>query len=169
MANYMLMMMIINSTMFMFMGHPLSFGLILLIQTILISLFSGMLNFYYWFSYILFLVMVGGMLVLFIYMTSVASNEKFKFSSILTILMILMFLISLIMMWNLDTLMNNMFIKPMMIYSQEMPLTINLSMNKFLNWPSNMSLYTIMIYLLITLIMTVKITKIEYGPLRQKF
>jgi hypothetical protein len=43
----------------------------------------------------------------------------------------------------------------------------HLSLNKYLNYPINKIIYIIIIYLLITLIAVVKITSINYGPLRQ--
>nr|YP_003097174.1 NADH dehydrogenase subunit 6 [Psacothea hilaris]ACR44363.1 NADH dehydrogenase subunit 6 [Psacothea hilaris] len=161
---------IINSLLlsfiFMFLMHPLSFGLILLLQTTMIALITGMMNFNYWFSYIIFLIMIGGMLILFIYMTSVASNEKFKFSYKLTLacifitsIMSLLFIIDLYY-FNLNS-MNNLF-------NQVNHENFKLSMNKFMNWPMNMNFFLMIIYLLVTLIMVVKITNIQYGPLRQK-
>nr|AEP27446.1 NADH dehydrogenase subunit 6 [Deporaus betulae] len=154
------------SLMFLLVNHPLSFGLILLIQTILTSFITGKLNYNYWFSYILFLIMVGGMLILFIYMTSIASNEKFKFSMKISIMFTSFFLVS----W-LPTLLNNfisMKISSMMFLNQSKMLMMNLSMNKFMNFPSNLIILMIMTYLLITLIAIVKITEINYGPIRQK-
>merc|ERR1739838_23170 len=58
--------------------HPLAIGLALLFQTILICCTTGLSNLSFWFSYILFLIFLGGILVLFIYVTSLASNEMFK-------------------------------------------------------------------------------------------
>nr|YP_010175364.1 NADH dehydrogenase subunit 6 [Cincticostella fusca]QSL98504.1 NADH dehydrogenase subunit 6 [Cincticostella fusca] len=76
-----LILMILNvSGLFIFMTHPLAMGLILLVQTCLVALLTGSLSPTFWFSYILFLVFLGGMLVLFIYMTSLASNEMFSLS-----------------------------------------------------------------------------------------
>nr|YP_006665730.1 NADH dehydrogenase subunit 6 [Challia fletcheri]AEP83058.1 NADH dehydrogenase subunit 6 [Challia fletcheri] len=63
-------------------NHPLWMGLILLVQTFLVSLFSGFLLSFFWFSYILFLLFLGGMLVLFMYVCGLASNEMFMFDSI---------------------------------------------------------------------------------------
>nr|QWB85945.1 NADH dehydrogenase subunit 6 [Menesia sulphurata] len=153
------------SLIFIFLNHPLSFGLILLLQTTLIALFTGMLSHNFWFSYILFLIMIGGMLILFIYMTSIASNEKFKFSTNLTLMFyfsltpMLIFIIDLYffnMMLNLD--LNNMLNS----------ISFNMTLNKFINWPQNLIFMMMIIYLLITLIMIVKVTNINYGPLRQK-
>lgn len=63
------------------MHHPLAIGLALLMQTLFIALSTGLVAPSFWFSYILFLVFLGGMLVLFIYVASLASNEIFRFST----------------------------------------------------------------------------------------
>jgi NADH-ubiquinone oxidoreductase chain 6 len=47
------------------------------LQTIITFLIRGLINKRFWFQYILFIVFVGGMLVLFIYLTRLASNECF--------------------------------------------------------------------------------------------
>nr|QWB85674.1 NADH dehydrogenase subunit 6 [Mantitheus pekinensis] len=163
----MLWMMITLSILFLFLKHPLSFGMILMIQTILISLIGGLLSFNFWFSYILLLIMVGGMLILFIYMTSVASNEMFMFSSKLMMLILLMLSFPwFIIFMDQILLNNNMFITEIMTINDSTP---SLPTNKYFNWPNIFSLFIITIYLLVTLIMVVKITNISHGPLRQKF
>nr|ALO76787.1 NADH deshydrogenase subunit 6 [Chrysomelidae sp. SPH01] len=159
----------ILSLIFSFLNHPLTLGLILLINTILISLTTGMMNYNFWFSYILFLIMIGGMLILFIYMTSVASNEKFKFSS--KMFNFLMFMIFLMMMVILlvDQYYCSFYMNMLDMMNQNMLKNNSLSMNKYMNFPNNLIIYMMIIYLLITLIMIVKITELHYGPLRQKF
>nr|QNP10081.1 NADH dehydrogenase subunit 6 [Ochthebius perpusillus] len=165
MMNFLLSINIIMSLMFLFMIHPLSMGMILLLQTITVALITGMLNFNYWFSYILFLIMIGGMLVLFIYMTSVASNEKFKFNNMIMIMTIS----SMMMMMIMNMLIDNFFIM-MNNYSSKLNSTSNyLMLSKFFNTPTNMIMFLMIIYLFITLIAVVKITDFKLGPLRQKF
>nr|QIV24702.1 NADH dehydrogenase subunit 6 [Enneaphyllus aeneipennis] len=161
----MILMTLMTSTCFLFLQHPLSFGLILMIQTILIALMTGLLNYNYWFSYMLFLIMVGGMLVLFMYMTSIASNEKFKLSPkmFFFIMITAIFSFSFMMM---DTFLINMDLFTYDLENQEIFMESKKSLNKYFNEPSSMILIMIISYLLITLIMVVKITKIEYGPLR---
>nr|ANJ70581.1 NADH dehydrogenase subunit 6 [Nebria brevicollis] len=159
---------------FLFLNHPMSMGLILLIQTILISLISGMFSYSYWFSYILFLVMVGGMLVLFIYMTSLASNEMFYFSSKLMYFMLMFFLLMLYMFMMSDYMMISAILKN----SNLIEMTNNMmflknenmfSLNQMYNHPNNLLTIMLMNYLFLTMIAIVKITNINYGPLRQKF
>nr|QZI85896.1 NADH dehydrogenase subunit 6 [Agapanthia amurensis] len=155
------------SFIFIFLFHPLSLGLGLLLQTIIISLITGLLSFNYWYSYILFLIMIGGMLVLFIYMTSVASNEKFKFSKKLFLLS-LSFIFFTSPGFIFDSYYINKMTKNYDLMCQNEEIDFILSLSKFINWPFNMIFFMMIIYLLITLIMVVKITTIEYGPLRQK-
>nr|YP_009971731.1 NADH dehydrogenase subunit 6 [Platisus angusticollis]QNG56441.1 NADH dehydrogenase subunit 6 [Platisus angusticollis] len=164
--NTMLLFMWIMSFMFLFLNHPLSFGLILLIQTILSALISGMMSLNFWYSYILFLIMVGGMLILFMYMTSIASNEKFKFSlNLFYVLGILSLTIPISWMFMYS---NHKFFNELM-FNQNYQLKFPLSMNKYMYMPSMMIYLMIIMYLFITLIAIVKIINIHYGPLRQKF
>nr|YP_009441705.1 NADH dehydrogenase subunit 6 [Hydrochus carinatus]AOY39237.1 NADH dehydrogenase subunit 6 [Hydrochus carinatus] len=157
----MMMMSLLFTTMFIILNHPMSMGFILLIQTILISLITGLFNYNWWFSYILFIIMIGGMMVLFIYMTSIASNEKFKFSYKITIFNILILPGFLFMNDYLIELKNNN------SFNMENMNNINIMLNKFLCLPSNMIMFMMIIYLLITLIAIVKIANIKKGPLRQ--
>nr|QTC08237.1 NADH dehydrogenase subunit 6 [Nigronia serricornis] len=152
---------------FTLMNHPLAMGLILLIQTILISLITGFMMQTFWFSYILFLIMLGGMLVLFIYMTSLASNELFYFSmKSLSINMGILTTLFLFFVWyfpynnflNLD--MNNF--KLTSIYTEN-----NMELLKLYNFPTMNLTLMLVIYLFLTLIIVVKITNINQGPLRQ--
>nr|YP_009995920.1 NADH dehydrogenase subunit 6 [Spondylis buprestoides]QNQ64871.1 NADH dehydrogenase subunit 6 [Spondylis buprestoides] len=164
----MMTMLIMMSLSFMLLNHPLSFGLNILMQTILICLITGLMNYNFWFSYILFLIMIGGMLILFIYMTSIASNEKFKFSLNLMIITIFS-LILMMMMIFIDYYFMNLNLLTYDMINQNYMKINNFSMSKYMNHPMNLIFMMIIIYLLITLIMVVKITNLKYGPLRQKF
>nr|YP_010894843.1 NADH dehydrogenase subunit 6 [Amiota nagatai]WJW73356.1 NADH dehydrogenase subunit 6 [Amiota nagatai] len=158
------------SIIFINMIHPLSMGLMLLIQTLLICLLTGLMTKNFWYSYILFLIFMGGLLVLFIYVTSLASNEMFNLSLKLTLLSMIILFILLLMSLIID--------KPTFMFflnNNEME-TINndysyflensLSLNKLYNYPTNFITILLMNYLLITLIVIVKITKLFKGPLR---
>nr|YP_009712002.1 NADH dehydrogenase subunit 6 [Epicauta impressicornis]QGA73706.1 NADH dehydrogenase subunit 6 [Epicauta impressicornis] len=152
------------SILFMFLSHPLSLGLTLIIQTSIISMMTGKMCFNFWFSYILFLIMIGGMLILFIYMTSVASNEKFSFSAKLTIFMLMMITLMTTYSFfynNLDPMIHN----DMMNYQKNL---LNISMIKYTYIPMNIMLTFMIIYLFITLTAVVKIINKKFGPLRPK-
>nr|WKU83829.1 NADH dehydrogenase subunit 6 [Brachypalpus oarus] len=162
---------LIFSFIFLQLSHPLSMGMILLIQTVMICGILGLMTKTFWFSYILFLIFVGGMLVLFIYVTSLASNELFSISiknlftifiSLSLFMMIIFFMDKMILMFNsmnieMNSIMNiNSYIKEN-----------SLNLNKLYNYPTNMITILLINYLLITLIAVVKITKLFYGPIRQ--
>nr|YP_010981214.1 NADH dehydrogenase subunit 6 [Lispe neimongola]WOE90344.1 NADH dehydrogenase subunit 6 [Lispe neimongola] len=155
---------------FFYMIHPLAMGFTLLIQTFLICLITGLMNKSFWFSYILFLIFLGGMLVLFIYVTSLASNEMFSLSMKLTIFSFIILFMSMLISFFIDHnmitnwFMNNEMISLTNLYSY---FTENsLSLNKLYNYPTNFITIMLMNYLLITLIAVVKITKLSKGPLR---
>lgn len=155
---------------FFYIIHPLAIGFTLLIQTLLICLITGLINKSFWFSYILFLIFLGGILVLFIYVTSLASNEIFSLSIKLTVISIILLFMSIIIPIIIDiNFMTNWFINNEIIsitnfYSY---FTENsLSLNKLYNYPTNFITIILINYLLITLIAVVKITKLSKGPLR---
>lgn len=158
------------SLIFIQIKHPLAIGLILLLQTTVICLITGLLNKSFWFSYILFLIFLGGILVLFIYVTSIASNEIFSLSTKITITIPLIFILLILITWFIDkpifipNFINNEIETIPHFYSF---FTENsLSLNKLYNYPTNLITLLLINYLLITLIAIVKITKLFYGPLR---
>nr|QBR55117.1 NADH dehydrogenase subunit 6 [Diamphipnopsis sp. SD-2019] len=162
----------LSSLTFTQMNHPLAMGLMLLIQTLIICLATGLMSPSFWFSYILFLVFLGGLLVLFIYVTSLASNEMFTLSSKTFILLSTPLIMTTLLMMTVDMqgLITNYFssdmesIKFMMNYEEE----ASSSLMKLYN--TNTSIITLMlvIYLFLTLIAVVTITNIFKGPLREK-
>nr|UOU85224.1 NADH dehydrogenase subunit 6 [Hylemyza partita] len=157
---------------FMNMKHPLAMGLTLLIQTTLVCLMSGLITKSFWFSYILFLVFLGGMLVLFIYVTSLASNEMFSFSIKLFFISLLIFTLMMISLFFLDKniLLQYSNLEVQSISNMNSYLMENsLSLNKLYNYPTNLLTILLMNYLLITLIAVVKITNLFKGPLRPMF
>nr|UUC05251.1 NADH dehydrogenase subunit 6 [Microrhagus sp. ZM-2022] len=146
------------SILFLFMKHPMTMGMMLLLTTTTLSLITGKLMMNFWFSYIMFLVMVGGLLILFIYMTSLTSNKKF--SNFKLKILLLLVLPMMIMSYDLEKLdIQFEFMNKMKFIN---------SLNKFVNFPANMIYLMIITYLLITLIAIIKITMKLNFPLRIK-
>nr|AKN78894.1 NADH dehydrogenase subunit 6 [Ochlerotatus vigilax] len=159
----------ITSFIFMQMKHPLAMGLMLLIQTFLTSLLTGMYVKTFWFSYVLFLIFMGGMLVLFIYVTSLSSNEMFSMSFKLSFMVLIMMTIFMIFSFFMDksiieNFINNNEMKSLFLNSL-LPED-SISLNKMYNFPTNLITLLLINYLFLTLLVTVKITKKNYGPLR---
>nr|WRO44712.1 NADH dehydrogenase subunit 6 [Cantharis jindrai] len=161
------MIMILLSICPLFLNHPLSMGLNLLIQTIIIATITGIMSLNFWLSYLLFLVMVGGMLILFMYMTSIASNEKFIFSKNLFVFMgLFVFMMSIYLLTNSvnDFFMTkNLDSTELLNYS-----TYEISPNKYFINNSKFILSILIVYLFITLVAIVSISNNSFGPLRQK-
>nr|YP_009711662.1 NADH dehydrogenase subunit 6 [Dasypogon diadema]AYW52664.1 NADH dehydrogenase subunit 6 [Dasypogon diadema] len=162
---------VMSGILFMQMNHPLAMGLMLLIQTLLICLTSGLMTQTFWFSYMLFLIFLGGMLVLFIYVTSLASNEMFTMSMTLFMMTVMFMMLSgTVLLFTDKTLLyqfmeNNEMMKTELI---NYPIKENsVVLTKLYNFPTSMITVMLINYLLITLIVTIKITNIFYGPLRQ--
>nr|QHZ87463.1 NADH dehydrogenase subunit 6 [Sympetrum eroticum] len=147
------MLMIMNSLLFSSMTHPMNMGITLLLQTLLMCILMGLMSYSSWFSYILFLVFLGGMLVLFIYMTSIASNEMFKKS---------MYLTAFTMFMTIGVLLIIMFLDPyMMVNSLNNQAIINSSETKMImsplyNNPTSIITVFMVLYLFLTLIVIVR-------------
>nr|WQM47360.1 NADH dehydrogenase subunit 6 [Forficulitermes planifrons] len=150
----------VTSLMFTQMKHPMAMGLMLLMQTTLMCLISGTMYSSFWFSYILFMIMIGGMLVLFMYMTSLASNEMFsasnKMMAAMTVLMPILF-----------------YVMPTMTNNKEMNMHDKMMENEIINTTTVMynqmmgTMTTLLVlYMLLTLIVVVNIINVSKGPLR---
>nr|AYQ18991.1 NADH dehydrogenase subunit 6 [Lampyridae sp. 2 ACP-2013] len=161
-----LIIMMMTTMMFMLISHPMTMGMTLLMQTILIAMWTGFLSMNFWYSYILFIVMVGGMLILFIYMTSVASNEKFSYSKTLMMIIMTMMIISILMTIK-DQLFSSMNSMNSEMTTFKNKFLFKLSLNKFYMHPMMLISISVIIYLLIALIAVVKITSLKSGPLRK--
>nr|YP_009239905.1 NADH dehydrogenase subunit 6 [Grapsus tenuicrustatus]AMN14539.1 NADH dehydrogenase subunit 6 [Grapsus tenuicrustatus] len=152
------------SFLFTQLSHPLAMGLALLTQTVLVSLTVGLSTYSFWMSYILFLVFLGGMLVLFIYVASIASNQPFFFSSSLAFFFMMVTFVSLLLLFSDSLLVLSPSSLPTscLDFSISTPLTISWVYNT----PSMTFTIFVISYLLLTLIVVVKIVSLFKGPLR---
>nr|WPW46629.1 NADH dehydrogenase subunit 6 [Halobates maculatus] len=155
------MLMIMTTTTMTMLKHPLSMGFNLILITFLSSITMSIWMKYTWYSYILVLVMLGGMLVLFMYMASIASNEIMKFSFKIFIMMIISMIITTILLKM-----------ELMSYSSTMIQTMdgqqNMSMMKLFNTQSSIITIMMALYLLMTMIYVIFITNTFEGPMRKK-
>nr|QNJ60037.1 NADH dehydrogenase subunit 6 [Amblytropidia mysteca] len=151
-------------------NHPMSMMMFIILQTLLVGLMVGTMMESFWLSYILFLTFLGGMLVLFIYITSIASNEMFNPKSII---MMIMLISSMILMMILTMIDKTMF---MDLLKNTETININNSINyeemtssleKLYNKPTFIITMMMMIYLFLALVAVVKITNINQGPIRK--
>lgn len=158
--NIYLIIILLISFLFLFASHPVTIGIVLLIQTILVRLITLYFFFNSWFSYIVFLILIGGLLILFIYITRIASNEKFKFN---------INLIYLIFIYLIIILFIKMKFNIYLPIKSENFFQFLICLSKFLQPYRNIILLFLIVYLFITLIAAVKISITSGGPLRQIF
>nr|YP_010610912.1 NADH dehydrogenase subunit 6 [Seasogonia rosea]WAP91746.1 NADH dehydrogenase subunit 6 [Seasogonia rosea] len=151
--------MIIMITLVPFLKNPMTMGIILLIQTTLMTMLMNKMMLTSWFSMITFLMMVGGLLILFTYMSSIASNEKFKFKLNLTLTIIIMIIV-------MDELLNENQANENQSFM--MKTTETTSMIKLYNKKSMIITMMLVLYLMLTMIIISKIVKHHEGPLRSK-
>nr|YP_009652405.1 NADH dehydrogenase subunit 6 [Sinella curviseta]QAU56476.1 NADH dehydrogenase subunit 6 [Sinella curviseta] len=138
-------------------SHPVSILMLILLQTLFICILMFSMLKTSWFSYILFLIFLGGLMVLFVYIVSLASNEKFSVNFSLTIILsaaVSFMSFSILYLSFFDKTQslfsNNFFEQTMMIFSGTLVAPTIL----------------IMFYLLYTLIVAVKVSSKLEGPLR---
>nr|QKW88336.1 NADH dehydrogenase subunit 6 [Trichagalma acutissimae] len=144
--------------------HPLILGLIMLTYSIMISLNLNIFNKSSIYSMMMFLIIIGGFLILFMYFNSFAINNKMIFNNNLWIKFIYnMFLIHMLIMMIIYK--NNLFNMILFLNVKLMELMSIMNYN-FLNNENNINLIYmkfynltlfLMIYLLYTLIIIVKI------------
>nr|QJW33599.1 NADH dehydrogenase subunit 6 [Arge aurora] len=153
--------------------HPMTLAINLMLQLTILIILMNSINFSSWFSYIMFLIMVGALLVLFMYMTSLTSNMKFKYNYYMMWFFIIFFLMTYMMIFNKDILI--MFLKN---FSEESYKFTKEIINNLDNKEAFMlspmydkleKILTILLinYLLYVLIIVVKIVNIKKGTMRK--
>nr|ANS72670.1 NADH dehydrogenase subunit 6 [Spongicola levigatus] len=158
---------ILISIIFLSTTHPLATGITLLSQTALICLMSSLFMTSSWVAYILFLIFLGGMLVLFIYVTSLIPNEPLLMSLKMIILTMASISLSILtILWDpLMKMTKTSTPSPSFLSTYWVPPQ-TLTTKMMYSMPiSNLTLF-IIIYLLLTLIVIVKITDHSQGTLR---
>nr|YP_009643386.1 NADH dehydrogenase subunit 6 [Pyrrhopeplus posthumus]YP_009643399.1 NADH dehydrogenase subunit 6 [Pyrrhopeplus carduelis]APO08803.1 NADH dehydrogenase subunit 6 [Pyrrhopeplus posthumus]APO08816.1 NADH dehydrogenase subunit 6 [Pyrrhopeplus carduelis] len=152
--------MIMNMISFMliWVNHPISMGLLIIAQTLNISMMIGLYSGSFWFSYIIIIVMLSGMLVLFIYMASIASNEKFH-TPIKTIYLASIILsIGLIMQVVMELELTS---------KNKLQLLTNTEILTLINMMNNKKIVILMVlYLFFSMFIISSIVNISKGPLR---
>nr|UAA82149.1 NADH dehydrogenase subunit 6 [Micranisa ralianga] len=142
--------------------HPLMLMLILLLLMILSSFLMNQFNNNHWFSYIMFLIMVGGMMIIFLYFTSFTSNMKMSLNWIyvtslpIKFLMMMSFFIMYFKIMNIMLPWNNKYNEISSLVKYTKFDAINNCMFIYM-YNKNYSMLISIIYLLICLTLIVKI------------
>nr|WRK21372.1 NADH dehydrogenase subunit 6 [Xestocephalus sp. 'geminusanulus'] len=161
MKTMMMKLIMVTSSTLPMIKSPMSMGLLLVTQTILMTMMMNKMCSTSWFTLMTFLMMIGGMMIIIMYMTSITSNEKFKMNIMISMTMIMILMVS-------DELMIEFQINE----NQEMLNMMNMEKTSMIKMYNNKSMIlTLMMitYLLLTMISISKIIKQNKGPLRSKY
>nr|YP_009470619.1 NADH dehydrogenase subunit 6 [Mycopsylla fici]AVF97047.1 NADH dehydrogenase subunit 6 [Mycopsylla fici] len=140
--------------------YPILMGLMLLIVTFFFCATIRLMSNSSWISSTLFLIMIGGLMIIFLYTTSICSNQKFKILNI-KMMVIYFTLCSPILFFS-----KNSFMK-----LEEMTL-MNTYLKEFFKLFMPMNFYStlfILIYLIFTLMIMINLMNFNMGPMRKKY
>nr|WAK83101.1 NADH dehydrogenase subunit 6 [Janus sp.] len=155
--------------------HPVQMMIYLIIMTTMMCLKISFMYSNFWFSYLLFLTMIGGILILFLYFVSLSSNELMNFSKYSHTMILINGTFTLALMLfkiykfdpfsiiSMESLFNNLMFT-------EKNWSNAMNFNSFQMFNSNYKItLMIMAYLLFVLYTLMKMCMKFYGPLRQRF
>nr|YP_010321841.1 NADH dehydrogenase subunit 6 [Parasitus fimetorum]UKO33179.1 NADH dehydrogenase subunit 6 [Parasitus fimetorum] len=137
---------LILGTLFCANTHPIALIILLICATLTASMMISTFLKSSWFSLIFILIMLGGMLILFIYIASLASNEPFMKNKILYLAPFILFLPSF-----KNNYMNNFFEN---------------SLYTLFSTSSSFNNYMAILYLLLSLLVVIEIISCYKAPLR---
>nr|ARW70227.1 NADH dehydrogenase subunit 6 [Schlechtendalia peitan] len=142
------------------MKSPLKSNLTILFQSISLTMMINLINKTSWISFMIFILYIGGLMIIFLYISSIAFNE-ININSINKIFM-LMLIIIMIYYFNPLMLMENFKFNNNYLFEDNFYL-----MNMF-NMPNNLMIYFTLMILFIMLILIIWMLKLNKGPIRQK-
>nr|AHX97808.1 NADH dehydrogenase subunit 6 [Mirax sp. QL-2014] len=150
--------------------HPLYYSLLLILFTLILCLKMNYFIGIYWYSYILFLIMIGGVMILLMYFSGVSMNEEFMFlmNYMYYLMMKMIYLLFMLMlMFYMFSLFNFMYLNlDLVSLIYYFKLNFILFKNLYMSFDLDKNIYLI-IYLLIMMICSVLICVNKKIPMRQ--
>nr|UBI43119.1 NADH dehydrogenase subunit 6 [Proisotoma minuta] len=145
---------LMNSALYFLSSHPIALTGLILTQALITCGLAWITLSLSWFSYILFLIFLGGLMVLFVYITSLASNEMMKTNPRASSVLIVMVMI---LMWASSSW-SEMTMSP--------PLETTAPLSHLFSHQMVALTAGVMTFLLLTLVVIVKITSALNTPLK---
>lgn len=141
---------------------PLKANITILLQTILITLITNLINKTSWISFIIFILYVRGLIIIFLYISRIAFNElnlNKKFNNII---------IKIIFIYIIILFIKNSITKENFQFENNILFEDNKYLLNIFYIPNNLIIYFIILILLFILIIIIWLLKNKKGPLRQK-
>ena len=154
---------------FPFLTHPLAIGLTLLIMSLIIAAIIGTVYSSYYLPYCLVLILLGGLLVIFVYVSLLASNKTFQISKKGAALSLRAMIPGAVAVWHGDTYLGHI--------SQITTLNVRADASRMTIFECLAPLYSTqlggftlfgILYLLLTLLVVVFNTKADRATLRSQ-
>nr|BAL70375.1 NADH dehydrogenase subunit 6 [Aposthonia japonica] len=149
------------TSLFMYFNHPLILTIIILTQTTNSCLIMGTHMKNFWIPYLLFIIMLGGLMIMFMYMCSTTPNQLMKsptYTLLISLLTMIIFMTINKMYWK-DKLMK-------MNYSTLSMNSTNNFFNMLINFPTQFTFMLMMMFLAFSMFTTMKISFTSNKPLR---
>nr|QNE85893.1 NADH dehydrogenase subunit 6 [Potamophylax rotundipennis] len=161
----MLLLFLFNSFWLLNLNHPLIITIFIIIQTCILIMITGVMSYSFWMSYIMFLTFIGGLLVLFIYISSLTPNKNFflNYKKIFTIFLAFFIFIALI---QIQPILMNLEMTPLSYAQKFINTENNIYLSNFYNKNELWMTLILMNYLLLALIISTKIILLNEGPMR---
>nr|CDR49922.1 NADH-ubiquinone oxidoreductase chain 6 [Xenophyes cascus] len=155
------------STLFLFTAHPLVMGMVIMMQTLLTCLMINLINQSNWIAFMVFLLIMGGLLILFLYIISIAPNEMNQNSPLTTsktlvIIAAITFIVMTTQMWDMKHF-NEMCSNSPLI---QMKLSESPLFMKLFDHSMSSMVILLMLILFLNLCIMISLVSIESGPLR---
>nr|YP_009478337.1 NADH dehydrogenase subunit 6 [Gammarus roeselii]AVP50042.1 NADH dehydrogenase subunit 6 [Gammarus roeselii] len=153
---------IICSLLFLFSSAPLIMAFTLVTQTILVSVVTFLIMPTSWFSFILFMIFISAMMVIFVYVSSLAHNEFLspRWTSYSAFLMLTMTILLVALSQNMYSHQSHNYVS-----MSDLSLGSMSTYKLYAPYLSTISIFMI-IYLLVALIAVAKNSSYNKGPLR---
>nr|YP_008757725.1 NADH dehydrogenase subunit 6 [Cavariella salicicola]AGF93742.1 NADH dehydrogenase subunit 6 [Cavariella salicicola] len=162
MLKFILITNLIMAIMLTMMKSPLSSNLIILIQTMTLTMMINLINKTAWISFMIFILYIGGLMIIFLYISSIAFNElninKNYKNMIFKLSLIILMMMYMKMSFNMENL----------NYENKFIFEDNFYFLNMFMMPNNLMIYMIMMILFFMLILIIWLLKINKGPIRQK-
>nr|AKM70076.1 NADH dehydrogenase subunit 6 [Myzus persicae] len=153
---------LIMAIMLTMMKSPISSNLIILIQTMTLTMMINLINKTAWISFMIFILYIGGLMIIFLYISSIAFNELNINKNYKNMIFKLIIIFFMLMYFKMSLNMENMNYENKFMFEDNFYL-----LNMFM-MPNNLMIYMIMFILFFMLILIIWMLKINKGPIRQK-
>nr|AXI98529.1 NADH dehydrogenase subunit 6 [Pseudoniphargus brevipedunculatus] len=154
---------LVVSMVFLLTISPLFLSLLIILQTITLAIIINMVTMTSWFSFMLVMIYLSGMMVIFIYVSSMASNELFFPNNYLLAPLFITFAVAI-------ALTSTYVSDSPSDYTNEQTLTLTkitiFKTMKMYSKPLFIMTILLILYLLLAMIMVSKNSSFSHGPLR---